>query len=135
MTVILIIVVKILSESYLTRTVYCNLKYLCTRAYWKDRRHRRSLRFRGARTRSASPRSAQADGGVVKCVLLHLTCLQVDVEEGQSLFLFGFAWMIIWQDFVHLGIFIKHLMLLSGGPSRLCLLLNCNVKAIKRYFS
>lgn len=68
MTVILIIVVKVLSESYLTRTVYCNLKYFRTRI-GKIADTRRLCGSEEHAPRSASPGSAQADGGVVKCVL------------------------------------------------------------------
>lgn len=58
-------------------------------------------------------------------------------KKVHSCFLFCFAWVIIYgKDFVHLGIFIRNLKLLSGGLSwPLCFSFNCNVKAIKQYFS
>lgn len=58
---------------------------------------------------------------VVKCVLFtfNIPTGMRSKRVNSCFFSFCFVWVIYGKDFVHLGIFIRNLMLLSGGPSGL----------------
>lgn len=78
-------------------------------------------------------------GEVVKCVLFTFNMPTGICRRGLipvSVVLFCFVWVIIWQRLCTFGNFYKKLNVIIWGHIGHCAFsFNCNVKAIKRYFS